>query len=148
MPAQYFERAMSYRVAHEIHSKVQSLFTWAPDTEVFGKNEYWQDFADNVIRNEPFCGDCDDFALTCLVVGIESGLFKPEHCRVARVATESCPAPQPFDHAIAIYDGYILDNRQRKPIRLPDAMRLYKFYDYSDVPITHWRLYECQTPKT
>lgn len=132
---------MSYRVVHEIQSKVQRLFTWATDLEVFGKKEHWQDFADFVNRGETFRGDCDDFALTCLVVGIESGAFKPELCRVARVATESCPAPQPFDHAIAIYDGYMIDNRQRKPIRLPDAMRIYKFYDYADLPIIDWHLY-------
>lgn len=132
---------MSYRVAHEIHSKVQSLFTWAPDAEVFGRIEHWQDFADCVNNGERFKGDCDDFALTCLIVGIESCLFKPELCRVARVATEICPESQPFDHAIAIYDGYMLDNRHRKPVRMSDAMRLYRFYDYADIPITNWYLY-------
>ena len=133
---------MSYSVVSGVFYSVKRLFTWAPDSETFGKSEHWADFADSVKNGETFRGDCDDFALTCLIVGIDRGVFKPELCRIARVATEVCPEGRLFDHAIAIYGDYMLDNRQRKPMLLSDAMRLYRFYDYAEIPVTDWYLYE------
>lgn len=135
---------MSYRSVSDVFYRVKKLFNYAPDSETFGKTEHWADAANEVKAGRAFNGDCDDFALTCLVVGIENRQFKPELCRIARVATASCPAPQPFDHAVAIYDGYVIDNRQSKPLAISDAMRLYRFYDYATIPITQWHLYKEQ----
>lgn len=135
---------MSYRSVSDVFYRVKKLFNYASDSETFGKTEHWADFANDVEAGQAFTGDCDDFALTCLVVGIENGQFKPELCRIARVATESCPAPYPFDHAVAIYDEYVLDNRQSKPLAISDAMRVYRFYDYATIPIAEWHLYKEQ----
>lgn len=130
-----------YRELSSLHNEIMRLFTWAPDSETFGEIDHWQEFSDSVELGNKFTGDCDDFALTCLVVGIRRGLFQPEVCRVARVATEVCPSDHLLDHAVAIIGDYMLDNRQRKPIKLSDANQVYRFYDYAKIPIIEWYLY-------
>jgi hypothetical protein len=36
------------KAATEIHAQVMAAFTYAPDTETFGRFEHWQSFADEV----------------------------------------------------------------------------------------------------
>lgn len=127
---------MSYRMISEAFHNVRRSFIWLSDQDNFGKRDFWQDFHQHVGIGLQFQGDCDDFALTVLVHGIEQYGFDPHKCQVARVATEAAPAAADIDHAIAIYDGYALDNRQRKPIRVEDLARVYRFYDYSPLPLT------------
>lgn len=125
----------------QVFKQVKGLFTWVADAEKFGKPDHWQDYADDVIHWREFSGDCDDFALTVLAVGIRFGKFKPELCRVARVLTEDGDRSHNLNHAVAIYDGIVLDNRQPKPVPI-EHMTHYRFYDYSELPLGEWKLYE------
>lgn len=132
---------MQHLKINQVFKQVKDLFTWVSDTEKFCNPDYWQDYAEDVFTGKSFTGDCDDFTLTVLAVGIQSKHFKPELCRVARVLTEVGDNCDNFDHAIAIYDGIVLDNRQPKPVPI-EHMTHYRFYDYSELPLGNWKLYE------
>lgn len=124
----------------EVFRKVREVFIWQADEVTFGHRDHWESFEYQAWNGIPFLGDCDDFALTCLEVGLMHYDWDKDKCRIARVLTEVGDKSQPFDHAIAIYDGIILDNRQRGPV--PITWPNYKFYDWCGVPITDWCLYE------
>lgn len=127
--------------AVEVHKEVSNLFTWVSDQDNFGIGDLWRDFSEEVLLGKPFKGDCDDFAITCLIVGIVKHGWDKSKCRVARVATEFCDPKHDLDHAVAIYDGMVLDNRQERAVSI-SYLSNYRFYDYADVPITNWYLYE------
>lgn len=132
---------MQHLEIRKVFNQVKNLFTWVSDQENFGKRDHWQDFADDVLAGNRFTGDCDDFALTVLAVGIRRGLFKTELCRVARVLTEVGDRSHNLDHAVAVYDGTVLDNRYDRPIPIED-MGHYRWYDYSGLPLGDWKRYE------
>ena len=119
--------------------RVKAVFVWASDMETAGVGEYWSDFAESVKNGSIARADCDDFALTVLELGIEDYGWDREQCQIARVLTEQGAADKPFDHAIAIYEGMIFDNRQRGPV--PVGWPSYRYYDYCGIPITEWKLY-------
>lgn len=123
-----------------VFRRVADVFLWASDLDTTGLFEHWGTFTDNVRDGVISRRDCDDFALTALELGIEDYGWDRDKCRVARVLTESGDTSKPFDHAIAIYDGMILDNRQRGPV--PVDWPSYKFYDFSELPLTEWKLYQ------
>ena len=121
-----------------VYRQVKSLFIWQSDKDRGQIGDYWDDFAARVRAGFTTHGDCEDFALTCLIIGIEDHGWDRSKCRIARVkATRGLGL---FDHAVAIYGGQVLDNRQRGPV--PIEWLDYKWYDYSGIPITKWRLYE------
>lgn len=124
----------------DVYRKVHDCFIWQSDKDSHGVGEHWDHFADLVRSGEVARRDCEDFALTCLIVGIEDYGWDIDKCRVARVATEVCPADVPYDHGVAIYDGQVFDNRMRGPV--PLDWPNYRWHSYSGIPITDWRLYE------
>lgn len=124
----------------KVYEAVSSYFIWQSDKDSYGIAEYWDHFADQVRAGQVTHRDCEDFALTCLILGIEDHGWDIEKCRIARVLTESGERDKPFNHAVAIYDDVMLDNRQRGPV--PLCWAGYKFYDYAPIPMTDWRLYE------
>lgn len=121
---------------------VKECFVWKSDLETKGIGESWDDFYDHVGGNGIASGDCDDFALTILIAGIKDFGFDPEKCRIARVLTEAGDRSTAFDHAVAIYDGVVFDNRQRSPIAISRLLSVYEFYDYCKIPITEWFQYD------
>lgn len=124
----------------EVFHRVKSCFVWRSDEDSFGEYDHWADFAAEVYRGEIVQRDCEDFALTCLIVGIEQYGWDRSKCRIARVLSEVGRPTQSLDHAVAIYDGQMLDNRQRVP--LPLDWPNYRWYDYCEIPMGEWRLYE------
>lgn len=124
----------------EVFHKVNSCFIWQDDQTTHGVGERWNDFADEVRRGVVAKRDCEDFSLTCLIIGIEDYGWDPNECRVARVLTEFGIRSKAYNHAIAIYKGTILDNRQGGPV--PIDWPSYRFYDWCGVPITDWSLYD------
>lgn len=124
----------------EVYRRVAECFVWQSDKDSHGVGEHWDHFADLVRAGEVAHRDCEDFALTCLIIGIEDYGWDRDKCRVARVATEMCSDLVSLDHAVAIYDGHVLDNRMRGPV--PLDWPNYRWYDYCGVPLTEWRLYE------
>lgn len=125
----------------QVFRRVRDCFIWQSDKDTYGIAEYWNDFAENVLTGKVTSGDCEDFALTCLIVGIREHGFAPEKCRIARVLTEIGNRNLPFDHAVAIYDGQVLDNRQRGVVPI-SYLNHYRFYDYCRIPITEWYRYD------
>ena len=122
-----------------VFRRVSDCFIWASDKETSGLFEHWGAFTDSRRKGVISRRDCDDFALTVLELGIEDYGWDREQCQIARVLTEQGAADKPFDHAIAIYEGMIFDNRQRGPV--PVGWPSYRYYDYCGIPITEWKLY-------
>lgn len=123
-----------------VFSLVRACFAWQSDRKSFGVGDYWEPFADRVRQGVVTRRDCDDFAMTVLLIGIEDHGWDKDKCRIARVLTEEGRDNQPFDHAVAIYDGWVIDNRARGPIRIEDCV--YRFYDWCGVPMTDWYMYD------
>lgn len=124
----------------EVFNVVSAHFIWQSDKDSHGVAEHWDHFADQVRAGQFAHRDCEDFALTCLIIGIEDHGWDIDKCRIARVLTESGERDKPFNHAVAIYGDTMLDNRQRGPV--PVGWARYEFYDYATIPLTDWYLYE------
>lgn len=124
-----------------VFNQVSDCHQWVSDLERFKSRDHWEEFSDAVHKRQVFRGDCDDFALTILAYGIKYGGWDRGLCRVARVATELCPENSDFDHAVAVYDGIVLDNRMPRPVRM-GYLTQYRFYDYAAIPITKWQRYD------
>ena len=120
-----------------LHESVKSVFTWQSDLQTFGKIDHWQDFAKEVREGTQVKRDCDDFALTCALIGIEDFGLPASNWIIARVHSGSAPMDRQFDHAIALYSspgiGYriVLDNIQPSPIRA--GLLNYQWYDWCRV---------------
>jgi predicted transglutaminase-like cysteine proteinase len=106
---------VSANEAARIHELVLSRFTWAPDSETFGRFEHWQSFADEVEAGHRFVGDCDNFALTCAELAIQKGIAP------RRVMIATCWIEDNTYHAVAIIDWLLLDNRYSAPFHFRDA---------------------------
>jgi predicted transglutaminase-like cysteine proteinase len=111
--------------AARIHELVLSRFTWAPDSETFGRFEHWQSFADEVEAGHRFVGDCDNFALTCAELALRRGV------KSKRVMIATCWTEIQTYHAVAIIGGWMLCNRhaivmsyRQAPYRWASGMRM------------------------
>lgn len=129
------------RKVDEIFRRVSDCFIWRSDRDSFGIADHWEDFLDEVIMGEVVKRDCEDFALTCLLLGIKEYGFDKSKCQIARVRTEVSDDSIALDHAIAIYDGQVFDNRQRGVVPV-EFLSSYKFFDYCGIPMTDWYMYE------
>lgn len=125
----------------EVFKRVSDCFIWSPDIDTFGVNDYWDGFLTEVLSGGVVRRDCEDFAITCLLLGIQEYGFDKSKCRIARVRTESGEDSVPLNHAIAIYDGMVFDNRQRRVVPI-SYLSDYKFFDYCSIPISDWYMYE------
>ena len=103
------------RIASSVHREVMGLFTYEHDTPTESGYEVWDSFADTVRRGEPFYGDCDDFALTCAELLLSRGVDR------SSVHVLTCYTETGIHHAVAIADGWALDNRQ-STIRTRDSL--------------------------
>lgn len=94
----------------EIHKQVMGLFTYQSDKETFGYTDYWSSFADSVEKNEPFKGDCDNFAMTCAEIAARNGHDKKN------VMLALCWVNETNEyHAVCIIGSMLLDNRYSEP---------------------------------
>lgn len=103
-------------LARQVHREVLSHFVWTPDTEVFGKLEYWSRpvSVDGLLR-----GDCDDFMLECYYRLRDLDYPKEDmHLAVCRTEDNQEDPGVSYDHAVllVVADGkyYVLDNRFRR----------------------------------
>ena len=123
----------------EVFDRVDACFVWQRDEKTFGVRDFWQPFTDEVRAGLTVRRDCDDFALTVLVLGAEDYGWDLSQMRVVRVLTDDRPVTEKLNHAIAIYKGMVFDNLKGAPY--PVSLCPYRFYDYSPLPLTDWRLY-------
>ena len=94
-----------------IHHKVKRLFTYTPDQVQFDRPEDWRSHADAVENDEPFKGDCDDFAMTCAELLVRQDDTDPSNIGIAFCKTETGTP-----HLVCLYDRWILDNRREWPV--------------------------------
>ena len=90
-----------------VFRKIKMLFNYKSDKEIFGVPEKWNSYLDNVLNNEPFFGDCDDFAMTCAAylihLGVDTSLIFLAFCKLKNSNTF---------HLVCVCDNWVFDNRQ------------------------------------
>lgn len=120
-----------------LHRKMGRLFTYRSDQSKHGRFEHWASHADAVRNDEPFTGDCDDYALTIAELLVERGADP------AKVAIVFCRTENDEPHLACLYKGWILDNRNGWPV---DWSRIG--YDYLRIMRMsapgEWRAFEAE----
>ena len=91
-----------------IHQRVLRHFIWTPDQEQYQRHEHWTSHADAIERDEVIRDDCDGFALTCAELALRAGINEDD----VRLAT--CYVETGEYHCVAIVEGQVMDNRQRR----------------------------------
>lgn len=132
---------MSLCQADHVYRNVDDVFVWGDDKDNYDEADHWMEFSSVVGTGAKVVADCEDFALTSIVIGHKYYGWDLSKCKVARVLTDRSRTDLLSDHAIAICDGIAFDNRQKGPVPV-EWLTSYKFYDYSYVPLTEWKLYE------
>ena len=114
---------MSLADLTRVHGNVLSNFTWKPDLEVFGKIEHW----DRPVKIDGHLyGDCDEFAIECWYRLKELG-YEPHLAVCSTVGSETkinhcvCICIVPNDDPDSEDEWYVLDNRERRPVKLTDT---------------------------
>jgi predicted transglutaminase-like cysteine proteinase len=104
----------------DIHWSILRRFVWQADQETFGRFEHW----DRPVEREGLLyGDCDDYAIACYYALIDEG-YEPE--------LAVCYVPGIGGHAVCLVDGWVLDNRFRRPYLLTENPGGYVGWSRSD----------------
>jgi len=98
---------MKQPLARKIHQQVKSHFIWTSDMENYGVPEHWRSYADEIEKGDVIRDDCDAFALTCAELLIRQDADKND------IYLIFCLTETGGGHLICVYDGWVLDNRQR-----------------------------------
>lgn len=109
-------------VVRKVHARVFRIFTYKTDLQKYRVLEHWADVTElkEQLDKGELIGDCDDFALACRQLLNEAGI--PNRLVLCVVEGEG--------HLVCEAEGYILDNRQTKVMRV-DEMPDYKFIKMS-----------------
>ena len=105
----------------DIHWELMRKFIWQPDSQTFGRIEHWdmpQESHDGTLR-----GECDDAAIWWYYRLIDEG-YEPE--------LAVCHVPHMGGHCVCLVDGWVLDNRFRRPYLLSENPGGYVGWSRSD----------------
>lgn len=96
------------RIAEMTHFEALTHFVYVPDKVLHPDYfDHWQSHADAVARGEIFRDDCDGFAMTCAEMLLNAGEDK------SKINLAMCLTETGEGHLVCVFDGWILDNRQR-----------------------------------
>lgn len=120
---------MPAELLRDTHQRVFRGFRYATDKTRYGLAEYW----DNRQNPDRVHGDCDEFALTCYRLLLESGLGQ---ARLVMCQTETGEW-----HLVCTADHYVLDNRHPRVMTKGQLERLgYVWHAMNGGPEdTQWR---------
>ena len=109
----------------EILEDVSKNFTWVSDMDQFGKREAWY-----IMREKPYEGDCEDFALTVLYNIKDRSVFKMLlSMTFLQSKIHYCTAPNGVLHNTLRYKGWYTDNWEFKWRTKEEYLeRGYKFH--------------------
>ena len=111
----------------EILEDVSKNFTWVSDMDQFGKREAWY-----IMREKPYEGDCEDFALTVLYNIKNRSVFKMLlSMTFLQSKIHYCTAPNGVLHNTLRYKGWYTDNWEFKWRTKEEYLeRGYKFHRF------------------
>ncbi len=114
----------------EILEDVSKNFTWLSDADQFGKREAWY-----IMREKPYLGDCEDFALTVLYNIKGRSVFKMlMSMTFLQSKVHYCTAPNGVLHNTLRYKGWYTDNWEYKWCTKESFIKKgYKFH-----PLWYW----------
>lgn len=120
---------MLVEICKDVHNRVFRGFRYVTDKKKYGLNEYW----DNRLDPDNTIGDCDDFALTCYRLLLETGIGQ------ARLVMCQCENDE--WHLVCAADHYVLDNRHRHVKTKKELEQLgYRWHAISGGPTDQqWR---------
>jgi predicted transglutaminase-like cysteine proteinase len=123
-------------IAEAVHKLVFSLFIYLSDEKKFDEAERWDEYAAEVERGEEFTGDCDAFALTCLIICKWRGID------AAKLRMIFCKAETGGNHLVCAIDleddTLILDNRYKWVMSAGELPR-YEFIKGRGLNDKSWR---------
>lgn len=119
---------MSYRLDTEdliVLQEVSDNFDYRSDRDQFGRRDSWF-----IMREKPYLGDCEDFALTVLYNLQRRSLFRMlMSLTFLQSKIHFCKAPNGTPHATLRYKSWYTDNWQREWLTKPEYIKKgYEFH--------------------
>lgn len=130
---------MSRKKMSDIVRKCHDNYTYRYDEDKYGRMEYWEPQEEAVLRGDKWEGDCEDWAMTALLLAMDEGIPK-EDCGLAYVRTHRGEG-----HAVLWYraaDGVLweADCNFSKLVKQWTEKYEYVSYMSMDDP-TNWKSY-------